>query len=482
MTAEKILVVEDEPIVALQLKENLERLGYVVPEVVDSGSEVVPSVARSRPDLLLVDIHLRGGADGIDAAYRAKAEFGVPVIFLTAYSDSETLRRAAVACADGFLLKPYDERELAANLKIALTKAKGDRAMRRELQGAASIADSLDEPVIIVDTNGCVVKANQAAAEYLQSTDSARLAGVQISRILKSEPGDLLAASLGRRIGAERSPISIAKTEKLTLPDGRCCGELVVLGGVERRERIVLETSAAEANSFLESLLPGQGSAGPGYRVSGFLSPCISGSGDFYDVFPVGSGATAFYGLDVMGHGPMATMMAFTLRDLIPVIGWGSSGTAAAPADVLSLLYSRYFLKDRATVIPFFSIAYGTVDHGTGEYRVVRGGHTPVLHMDARGGIKPLNTKGVAVGLTPSASLEEAKGVLMRGDRLLVASDGLLEIFGHGLDVAIKAFGAFAREFAGGSAERLAAAARSLAEKNGPREEDASLLVIEREG
>jgi CheY-like chemotaxis protein/serine phosphatase RsbU (regulator of sigma subunit) len=481
MTAERILVVEDEPIVALQLKENLERLGYVVPEVVDSGSDVVPSVARNNPDLLLVDIHLRGGPDGIEAAYRAKAEFGVPVIFLTAYSDAETLRRAAIACADGFLLKPYDERELAANLKIALTKAKGERAMRRELQGAASIADSLDDPVIIVDTNGCVVKANRAAAEYLQSPDPARLAGVQISRILNSEPGDLLAASLGRRIGAERSPISVAKTEKLTLSDGRSCGELVVLGGVERRERIVLETSAAEANSYLESLLPGPSAAGPGYRVAGFLSPCISGSGDFYDVFSVGPGATAFYGLDVMGHGPMATMMAFTLRDLIPVIGWGSGGTSMPPSDVLSLLYSRYFTKDRSTGIPFFSIAYGTVDSGTGEYRVVRGGHTPVLHMDARGAIKPLNTKGVAVGLTPSASLEEASGTLKRGDRLLVASDGLLEVFGHGLDVAIKAFGAFARDLSGEGAERLAEAARRLVEKNGPREEDASLLVIERE-
>jgi CheY-like chemotaxis protein len=481
MPAERILVVEDEPIVALQLKENLERLGYFVPDVVDSGEDVVPSVARNRPDLLLVDIHLRGGADGIDAAYRAKAEFGVPVIFLTAYSDAETLKRAAVACADGFLLKPYEERELAANLKIALAKAKGDRAMRRELQGAATIADSLDEPVIIVDANGCVVKANQAAAKYLQSNDPARLAGVQISRILKSEPGDLLAASLGRRIGAERSPISVAKTEKLTLPDGRCCGELVVLGGVERRERIVLQTSAAEANSFLESLLPARGAAGPGYRVAGFLSPCISGSGDFYDVFSVGPGATAFYGLDVMGHGPMATMMAFTLRDLIPVIGWGSSGSAAAPSDVLSLLYSRYFRKDRSTVIPFFSIAYGTVEHATGAYRVVRGGHTPVLHMDARGAIKPLNTKGVAVGLTPSAALEEASGVLKRGERLLVASDGLLEVFGHGLDAAIKALGDLAGKFRGAPADRLSEAARRLTDKDGPREEDASLLVIERE-
>jgi len=480
MIAEKILVVEDEPIVALQLKENLERLGYVVPEVVESGSSVVPSVARNQPDLLLVDVHLRGGADGIEAAYRAKAEFGLPVIFLTAYSDADTLRRAALASADGFLLKPYDERELAANLKIALTKAKGDKAMRRELLGAASIADALEEPVLVVDTNGCVVRANSAAAVYLQSPDPSRLAGVPISRILEPGPNDLLATGLGRRIGRARSPVSVAKTERLTLPDGRCYGELVVLGGVEHRERIILEASAAEANAYLKSLLPDPGAAGPGYGVAGFLSPCISGSGDFYDVFPAGPRTTAFYGLDVMGHGILAAMMAFTLRDLIPVIGWGANGVAMSPADVLSTLYSRYFRMERSTGIPFFSIAYGTINSATGAYRIVRGGHTPVMHMDARGAFRALNTDGAAVGIAPTAKLEEASGALERGDRLLVASDGLLETFGLGLDDAMKAFGAFARDFSNSPVERLAEAARNLAEKNGPRNEDASLLIIER--
>jgi CheY-like chemotaxis protein len=90
------LVVEDETLVGLELKEDLERLGYFVPEVIESGEAVVQAVARHQPDLVLMDVHLRGSLDGIEAAYQAKAEFDLPVIYLTAYSDAETLRRAAM--------------------------------------------------------------------------------------------------------------------------------------------------------------------------------------------------------------------------------------------------------------------------------------------------------------------------------------------------------------------------------------------------
>jgi CheY-like chemotaxis protein len=481
MTEEKILVVEDEPIVALQLKEYLERLGYSVPDVVESGASVVPSVARHQPDLLLVDIHLRGGADGIDAAYRAKAEFGLPVIFLTAYADADTLRRAALASADGFLLKPYDERELAANLRIALAKSKSDQATRRELLGAASFAEALDEPVLVADTNGCVVRANRAAAAYLKAPDPSRLAGVRLARILNPEPGDLIAAGCRPSCGEASSAVSVSKAGKLALPDGRCYGEIVVLGGVERRGRIALEASAAEANAYMRSLLPRPDAAGPGYEVAGFLNPCLSGSGDSYGVFPAGSRAIAFYGLDVMGRGVLAGHLALTLRDLLPVIGWGASGIASPPAEVLSTLYQRYYRKEGSSGMPFFSIAYGTLDSATGAYRIAHGGCAPTMHIGAEGSFRVLRAEGIAVGAARSARVEEARGVLGAGDRLLVASRGLLEALGSRFEESMKAIEASARECAGRPLSDLVEAIRRCAERCGPREEDACLLAIERD-
>jgi hypothetical protein len=88
---------------------------------------------------------------------------------------------------------------------------------------------------------------------------------------------------------------------------------------MEKRESRLLEASAAEANSALIGLpSPPRCRGFPGYRVDGFLDPCLSGSGDFFDVFPVGEGKTAFYGLDIMGHGIIASLMAFSLHDCCP--------------------------------------------------------------------------------------------------------------------------------------------------------------------
>jgi two-component sensor histidine kinase/CheY-like chemotaxis protein len=138
--------VEDEPLVGLELKENLERKGYVVPDVIESGEDFDSAVSRYRPDLVLMDIRLKGEMDGIQAASRVKAAFNLPVIYLTAYSDKDTLARAAKTEPAAFLLKPFDERELSANIQMALAKSGGDEAVRRELLGAMSLVDAMEDP------------------------------------------------------------------------------------------------------------------------------------------------------------------------------------------------------------------------------------------------------------------------------------------------------------------------------------------------
>lgn len=113
MKGATILVVEDEALVGMELEEGLASLGYLVPEVVNRGDEVIAALGRVVPDLVLMDIRIGGAIDGIEAAARIRKVSKVPVVFLTAYNDPQTLARAELVHPDGFLIKPFSETELA---------------------------------------------------------------------------------------------------------------------------------------------------------------------------------------------------------------------------------------------------------------------------------------------------------------------------------------------------------------------------------
>jgi CheY-like chemotaxis protein len=118
----QILLAEDEGIVALDVRGQLERLGYAVPVVVGSGEEAVQKVAETRPDLVLIDIRLRGAMDGIEAVEAIQASFDVPVLYFTALSDDETLRRAERTQPCGYITKPIDGCELQTAVETALKR------------------------------------------------------------------------------------------------------------------------------------------------------------------------------------------------------------------------------------------------------------------------------------------------------------------------------------------------------------------------
>lgn len=122
-----ILVVEDEPLVGLEIQEVLTRYGYRVPEVLGNSDEVLQAVQNHKPDLLLMDIRIDGSMDGIATAAQVKKNHELPVVFLTAFSDQDTLKRAAECFPDGYILKPFDERALATNVEMALLKTKTTR-------------------------------------------------------------------------------------------------------------------------------------------------------------------------------------------------------------------------------------------------------------------------------------------------------------------------------------------------------------------
>lgn len=121
MTKPKILISEDEVIIAEDIAASLEELGYETCAI-DSGEDTIDMIRETQPDLVLLDINLRGGADGVDIGSRIKEEFNIPFIYLTAYADHATVDRAKKTEPDGFLVKPFDEKSLRSAIEIALYK------------------------------------------------------------------------------------------------------------------------------------------------------------------------------------------------------------------------------------------------------------------------------------------------------------------------------------------------------------------------
>jgi DNA-binding NtrC family response regulator len=163
----RILVVEDEAIVALDIEERLRRLGYEVVGTADCCDDALARAAELRPDLVLMDVELRDGPDGITVAERLRAIMAVPVVFLTAYADAATLDRAKRASPHGYVVKPFDERDLRATLEIALYRDGLDRALRRSHEDLLAVLDVQRIGILLVDEAGRIVFANAAAGRIL---------------------------------------------------------------------------------------------------------------------------------------------------------------------------------------------------------------------------------------------------------------------------------------------------------------------------
>ena len=122
MSNERIMIVEDESIVAMGIKHKLEELGYNVVGVVATGEKAVETAFKIEPDLILMDIVLKGDMDGIDAAQKIHNQLDIPIIYITAYSDEEVLKRARITEPYGYILKPFKKSEVNANIQMAIYK------------------------------------------------------------------------------------------------------------------------------------------------------------------------------------------------------------------------------------------------------------------------------------------------------------------------------------------------------------------------
>ena len=132
MKKKQILIVEDERIVAEDIKISLQRLGYSVPGTAASGKDAVKKAQDMRPDLVLMDIVLGGEMDGIEASTLIRSRFGIPVVYLTACSDRKTLKKAKITDPFGYIVKPYENKDLQTKVEVALYKRKMENTLEEK--------------------------------------------------------------------------------------------------------------------------------------------------------------------------------------------------------------------------------------------------------------------------------------------------------------------------------------------------------------
>ncbi len=202
MEKPKILVVEDERVVAADIEESLRKLGYKVIGSAATGLHAIRCAVETDPDLVLMDIKLSGTMDGIDAAGELHDRLGIPVVFLTAYADGEILERAKKAVPSGYVLKPFDERALRSAVELALDRHPRERRLVESERRLVTALRGLNDAVAITGRDGRVTFLNRAA-ERLTGWKSGDASGRPVHEILvmlNARTGSLLPDVVARAL------------------------------------------------------------------------------------------------------------------------------------------------------------------------------------------------------------------------------------------------------------------------------------------
>lgn len=200
----RVLIVEDEAVVAMDIRSQLERLGYEVVGTASTAGQGIERAGSSSPDLILMDVQLAGVRDGIEAAGLIRDQLKTPVVFLTAFADSATLAKAKEVSPYGYIVKPFDERDLQTALEIALSRSEAEKSLEKSNAELTAILDSQRQGAIVVDARGRVSFASRVA-ERMIGVSKDELVGVPwkeampMDDALLARVGKLEAGSFGSR-------------------------------------------------------------------------------------------------------------------------------------------------------------------------------------------------------------------------------------------------------------------------------------------
>lgn len=179
----RILVVVDEIIVAEDIKDSLEDLGYSVTDIADSGIEAIAKAAETKPDLVLMNIRLKENMSGVQAAEKIWNNFHIPIVFLTAHSDIKTIQQAKLASPFGYITLPFRERELHTAIEMAISKHEFEKKLKEREQWLTTILTTISEGAIATDEKSCITLLNPAA-ELLTGWKQSDAMGKNVTEVL----------------------------------------------------------------------------------------------------------------------------------------------------------------------------------------------------------------------------------------------------------------------------------------------------------
>lgn len=192
MSKARVLIVEDENLVARDLHNMVRLLGYEVTAVVQTGEEVIASLNQKKPDLVLMDIVLKGKLDGISVAAVVWEEYCIPVVYITSFADDLTFERAKLTEPFGYLIKPFEERELELTIETALYKARMQLLLREKEQWLSTILRSIGDGIIALNSEGLISFINPVA-QRMTGLDEKQALGRKFEQVfrLKDQNGHL---------------------------------------------------------------------------------------------------------------------------------------------------------------------------------------------------------------------------------------------------------------------------------------------------
>jgi len=273
-----ILIVEDESIIALDLKKKLESLGYSVAAIADNAADALHCAEHLRPTLVLMDISIRGDRDGIEVAEEIRRWFHLPVMFVTSHSDKDTLERARITEPFGYIVKPFHGANLAPQIEMAIWKHKMEEKLRVSEAWLSTVVRNVADALIATDHEGNVVLMNGEAGD-LTGFDPDEVKGrplLEVFQVFDEASGDAVVNPLetlydGREIGSGARVYRLVRADGLqpalieaemsaNRDDGSLLGIIVVFRDITERRKAeeqnrVLRKTAEEANRSKSAFL-----------------------------------------------------------------------------------------------------------------------------------------------------------------------------------------------------------------------------------
>ena len=448
MEKARIMVVEDERLVALAIESCLKNLGYDVPLTVSTGEEAVRRILEVEPDLVLMDIRLQGAIDGVEAARRIKESFHTPIVYLTAYSEEQTLQRAKITEPFGYIMKPFEERALQATVEVALYKAMMQGKLRRAKDKLETVLRCIAEGVVVAAFNGEVEYLNPTALALLLPGGNPD-GEILIGQILKVFDADTLlpvTLPMSRVIingeSVQMSDMVLQASDQRRIPvdfslaplkdeNNSTRGMVIAFRDVtERRKMKEIVNRELQSALFLQkSLLPAEDIRLHGVHGRWLFHSASLTAGDLFNIVSIDATHVALYMFDVAGHGISAAVNSLLLNRFLTPDSDGKrmpllDADPLSPQGVVERLSSRFSF---GTSMPFFSLLYGTIDTKSRTFTFVRAGQPNPILQESTGPAHLVRVDGQAIGVGPEPGFPPHEVHMKTGERLFIYSDGVIE-------------------------------------------------------